>query len=166
MNVSNAVEKLKLYIYTSYKSTYQKIDSNIYRGHLRSLSTEIEDGIALFISGILSGYKVFIDPSIHIDGKNNRPDLLVVNNDNLVFAMIEIKSNMGWCRNASNVINNIIANNEKFSNKQFLECEFSRDEKQIVFYGKDVKLFLISFTNGNCSENKHEINKLYAKEKK
>ena len=162
MDINIAIEELKKYIYNSYKATSERIGPNIYRGHLRSLSTEIEDGIALFVSIILPKCKIFLDPSIHIDRKNNRPDLLVVNENNEVVAMIEIKSNMGWCRNAKGVIDGIINNDNKLSNAKSLYCEFSRESSQIVTYGNNVKLFLIALTDGNCSAKNHVNNKAYA----
>lgn len=72
---------------------------------------------------------------------------------------------MGWCRNAACVIDNMINNDTKFKNEQVLNCEFSREDKQKIFYGNNVKLFLISFTDANCSLKKHRENRLYAKNK-
>lgn len=95
--------------------------------------------------------------------KNNRPDLLVINEKNEVVAMIEIKSNMGWCRNAKDVIDNIVANDKKFQEVGMLRCEFSREDSQIVTYKDNVKLFLIALTESNCSSKKHQLNKVYAK---
>lgn len=163
MNKKDAIILLKEYINKSYSSINEKIGPNIYRGHLQSLSVEIENGIALFVSNILPGNKIFLDPSIHIDGKNNRPDLLVVNEAKEVVAMIEIKANMGWCRNAKSVIDDILLNNDKFIKEQLLYCEFSREESQSVTYNDKVKLFLIALTDGNCNEKHHKANKEYAK---
>ena len=165
MNIAESIEELKKYIYEAYRSTYKKIGNNIFRGHLRALSTEIEDGIALFVSNVLNDCKVFIDPSIYIDGKNNRPDILVINSDNVVVSMMEIKSNMGWCRNASNVIDSIISNDIKFKKERKLKCEFSMEEEHIITYDDNVKLFLISLTDGNCSAKNHMNNKAYSLEK-
>lgn len=163
MDIKTAIEETKKYIYKSYEATEMKIGPNIYRGHLRALSTEIEDSIALFVTNILPNCKAFLDPSIYLDGTNNRPDLLIVDENNDVFAMIEIKSNMGWCRNAKSVIDNIINNDLKFRNEGKLKCEFSREESQTIYYGDKVKLFLIALTDGNCSTKNHIINKQYAK---
>ncbi len=159
-----SIQKLKDFIYETYKSTKNTLSPNILRGHLRSLSTDIEDGIAMLIIDIMpNGYKVFLDPSIYVDGRNNRPDLMIVDSDNNVVAIVEIKANMGWCGDASSVINNLISNHNKFANKQKLVCEFSKTEKQEVCYCEKVKLFLVSFTDWNCCKEKHEKNKLYAK---
>lgn len=162
MDTKTAIDELKNYIYKSYKATYEKIGPNIYRGHLRALSTEIEDGIALFVSNILPDCKVFLDSSIHIDGKNNRLDILVINENNEVVAMIEIKSNMGWCRNAKWVIDDIVSNDSKFQAAANLHCEFSREDSKQVTYGDNVKLFLIALTDGNCTAKNHAANKAYA----
>lgn len=163
MDVRTAIDETKKYIYKSYESTQEKIGPNIYRGHLRALSTEIEDAIALFVTNVLPNCKAFLDPSIYLDGTNNRPDLLIVNEYDDVIAMIEIKSNMGWCRNAKSVIDNIMNNDLKFRNVGKLKCEFSREESQTIYYGEKVKLFLIAFTDGNCSTKNHIANKEYAK---
>lgn len=163
MDINNAIKNLKKYINSSYEETCKKIGPNILRGHLRVLSTDIEDGIALFISNLMPNHKVFLDSSIYINGKNNRPDLLVVNEDNEVVAMVEIKANMGWCRNAKNVIDDIVSNDDKFQRETELICVFSREDSQIVKYKNNVKLFLIAFTDGNCSKQKHQLNKAYAK---
>lgn len=163
MDTKEAITNMKENIYTSYAETYKKVGPNIFRGNLKVLSSEIEDAIALFISNIMPNHKVFIDPSIYIESEKNRPDLFVVNENNLVVAMCEIKSNMGWCRNAKNVINKIVENDKKFQNVCELKCEFSRENSQIVKYKDNVKLFLISLTDGNCSNKKHQLNKEYAK---
>lgn len=163
MELEYAIEKLKKYITDIYQNTGSKIGTNIYRGHLRSISTDIEDGIAVFISDIMpSNYKIYLDSSIHIDGKKNRPDLLVIDENNNVNAMIEIKANMGWCRDASEVIDDILISDSKFKEQKVLTCEFSREENQEIFYGENVKLFLVALTDGNCSARNHEANKLYA----
>ena len=76
--------------------------------------------------------------------------------------MIEIKSNMGWCRNAMQVIDDIVSNDNKFRAERNLYCEFSRENSQQVKYGDDVKLFLIALTDGNCTAKNHAANKAYA----
>lgn len=163
MKTEEAVQELKSYIEASYAKTMEPLAPGIVRGHLRSISTDIEDGIALFVSHVLpEGYKLLLDPSIHVDGVNNRPDLLVVDESNAVKAMIEIKANMGWCRNASGVLDDIVSNDAKFKSQGRLSCEFSKEETIEVFYGKGVKLFLVALTDSNCTEKKHIANKSYA----
>lgn len=163
MKTEEAVQELKSYIEASYAKTMEPLAPGIVRGHLRSISTDIEYGIALFVSHVLpEGYKLLLDPSIHVDGVNNRPDLLVVDESNAVKAMIEIKANMGWCRNASGVLDDIVSNDAKFKSQGRLSCEFSKEETIEVFYGEGVKLFLVALTDSNCTEKKHIANKAYA----
>ena len=163
MELNDAIEKLKKYIAGIYDSTGRKIGTNIFRGHLRSISSDVEDGIALFIADILSvNYSIFLDSSININGSNNRPDLLLVDGDNTVRAMIEIKANMGWCRNASAVIDDIKSNDIKFRTEKQLTCKFSREEEKNIIYGDNVILFLIAFSDSNCNGKNHKANKLYA----
>lgn len=75
---------------------------NITRGHLGTLSTEIEDDVAIFLLDILpAGYKAFVDCSVNIDGESHRPDILILDASNNVRFLVEVKTNMGWCRDAS-----------------------------------------------------------------
>ncbi len=163
MEIDAAINDLVSYIKKVYEQTNNKVGQNIYRGHLRSISTDIEDGIALFVSNILPDeYKFFLDSSIHVDGVNIRPDLLVVNDKNECYAMIEIKANMGWCRDATNVIDYIVSNHNKFIKETTLNCKFSKESTQSITYGLNTKLYLIALTDGNCNAERHENNKAYA----
>lgn len=163
--MKQAILELKNRIFGIYKSTQEPLNNNIYRGHLRSISTDIEDSIAVFISNLLpETYCLILDPSFYVDGKNNRPDLLIVNDKQEVIAMIEIKANMGWCRDAQWVLKDMVENNNKFISAKMLLCEISNGENKEVSYGSNVPMFLISLTDGNCSESKHEANKKTADE--
>ena len=162
MDISTAINNLKDNIKKIYVSSKETKNKNIYRGHLRSISTDIEDEIAYFIMSILSeGYKIYLDPSIYIDDQNHRPDLLILNNENEIKCLIEIKSNMGWCRDAKDVIKKISENDKLYKRERKLLCKFSTTENNDVYYN-DVKLFLISLTSGNCCNSNHEANKIKA----
>lgn len=151
------------YIEGIYNSTAKQRAHNIIRGHLRSISSDIEDGIAMFISKALpQDYKLFLDPTIHIDKKGNRPDLLIVDSQDKVAAMIEIKANMGWCRDAGPIIDKINEKDSQFRSKKKLKCEFSTQAAVEVSYEEGVKLYLLSLTDLNCPAQHHESNKLYA----
>ena len=164
MNKEEAIKGLKNYIETIYADTKNELKTNIYRGHSRSISTDIEDAIAIFISDILheDKYKILSDPSIYINHKKHRPDILVVDKNNEVILLIEIKAQMGYCRDASPVLNDMIKNNDMFKKEIQLECEFSKKEAITVLY-KNPKLLLVALTDGNCSKEKHIKNKDYAK---
>lgn len=163
MNKEEKIENLKTYIKTIYDETNKQLRPNIFRGHCRSICTDIEDALAIFLSEIISknDYKIFSDPSIYINRKNHRPDLLVVNQNNEVVFMIEIKANMCWCRDAKNVLDGMVDNDCIFKKQVNLKCEFSKGTTQNVIY-KNPKLLLVSLTNWNCSETRHAINKNYA----
>lgn len=164
-NIDREIDNLKESISEVFSVTKRQLKHNISRGHSRSISSDIEDNIALFISNILTeDYKIFLDPSIRVDSKNNRPDLLIIDENNHVVSMIEIKSNMGYCRVANGEIETIIANHNKFIEEGILFCKFSDAEEQVVNYNESVKLFLISLTSDNCSERNHINNKSYAEE--
>ncbi|MDY0214019.1 MAG: hypothetical protein RBS24_00610 [Bacilli bacterium] len=166
MNTDQAVNFLKQSIKTAFDDTKKKLQVNVFRGHSRSISTDIEDLITLFIAKVLpENYKFLLDASIHVNGKNNRPDLLIANQNNEVIAMIELKSNMGYCRDATNTINEIIENHNKFLNFNDLTCKFSDDDQQTVSYNQNVELFLVSLTSNNCSTENHQNNKIYAASK-
>ena len=164
MNKEEAIKGLKNYIETIYADTKKQLKTNIYRGHSRSISTDIEDAIAIFISDILheDKYKILSDPSIYINHKKHRPDILVVDKNNEVILLIEIKAQMGYCRDASPVLNDMIKNNDMLKKEIQLECEFSKKEAITVLY-KNPKLLLVALTDGNCSKEKHIKNKDYAK---
>ncbi len=170
MNYETYTNELKQYIYDAHKKTLGKISSNIYRGHVRSLSTDIENAIALFVSKLLPSHEIYIDPSVYVNKKTNRPDIIIVNNKKQVVAMLEIKTQMGYCRNAEPVINKIKALDKTFAQARNLVCKFSnvketttQNPKEIpVQYPENVKLFLISFTDNNCNQNNHTKNKEYA----
>lgn len=166
INIKNAIEELKQYIASIHKSATEILSPNIVRGHVKCISTEIEDGIALFVSRISTeNHTVLLDPTVPVNGEKHRPDLILLNKENEVEAMIEIEANMGWCRNAKSAIDNIVNNHYLFAQQRTLKCEFSRQETIQAIYKSNVKLFLISFTNGNCSPSKHALNKQYATEK-
>ena len=63
--------------------------------------------------------------------------------------MVGIKANMGWCRNASGVIQKILSEDLIFKNKRTINCEFSNNRSYDTSYSNNVKLFLISLTKGN-----------------
>lgn len=69
---------------------------------------------------------------------------------------------MGWCRNANEVINKLIDTDKLFKNKTKLCCKLSEENSRIVYYGNNVKLFLVSLTTGNCKEYYRKNNKEYA----
>ena len=159
----NSSKELIEYIEGAYKSTAKQLAHNITRGHLRSISSDIEDGIAIYISKALpQDYKLFLDPSINIDNRINRPDLLVVDSHDNVAAMIEIKANMGWCRDARPIIDKIVEKDNIFRSTKKLICEFSNKTIVEVSYEEGVKLYLISLTDKNCPVQHHEQNKQYA----
>lgn len=170
MNYETYTNELKQYIYDAHKKTLGKISSNIYRGHVRSLSTDIENAIALFVSKLLPSHEIYIDPSVYVNKKTNRPDIIVVNNKKQVVAMLEIKTQMGYCREANSVINKIKELDKTFKQTKNLVCKFSNVKEASaqnlkethIIYPNNVKLFLISFTDNNCSQENHTQNKEYA----
>jgi hypothetical protein len=166
MELNKAIESLKSDILSIYSQTKNSLKPNIYRGHSRSISADIEDCVTVFISNILpSEYKFFIDASVRLNGRSKRPDLLIVDQNNKVYAMVEIKANMGYCREASNEINKIIDNHNSSIELSNLVCKFSDRDEEEVEYSKDVKLFLISLTDSNNSSRNHSNNKIYATSK-
>jgi hypothetical protein len=83
--VDVAIDSLKKYIAAEFANTKKVIRHNLHRGHLRALSTEIEDGIAAFLSDILPlDYKIYVDASVRVGRKTHRPDILVIDNENQV----------------------------------------------------------------------------------
>lgn len=165
--VDEAMESLKKYIEGELKKTQTKIHPNMVRGHLRALSTEIEDGIAAFLMDILpDGYKAYVDASMRVGEKTHRPDILIIDNKNKVKALVEVKTNMGWCRNAECEIGKICDKHKEMFLKGNIPCKFSNAPQAEVCYSKDVPVYLVAFTSHNCRDISHEKNRKIADEKK
>lgn len=166
MDKNKIINELKKEIKNKYDKTRKAVGKKIFRGHSRCISTDIEDAIARFISKILSKYKIFLDPSISIKGTIYRPDLLVINQKNEVVAFMEIKARMGYCRDATKVLDKMLKYDKIFENKETLTCKFSdkKTKDKTVMYPKNkVKLFFVSLSSNNCSN--HINNNTYARNK-
>ena len=160
MEVDTAIETLKSYILEEFKKTKVKERPNMVRGHLRALSTEIEDGIAAFLIDILpEGYKAYVDSSVRVGKKTHRPDILIIDENDNVKALVEVKTNMGWCRNATSEIDKILFKHNEMVRKGTITCKFSNDPTVSVNYSSDVPVFLVAFTNDNCGIDKHKKNR-------
>ena len=138
MENNKAIETLKENIKKIYKKTQKQIDENIYRGHSRCISVDVEDEIAKYILQLLpKRYKLFLDPSISINEKLYlpkkkkiyRPDLLVINENAEVTAFIELKAIMGYCRDATDVINKMVEYDKDFKKEKKLKCTFPDESK-------------------------------------
>lgn len=159
--MKDSIETLKTSINNVFNATKQSTRHNIWRGHSRSISTDIEDNIAILIAEELpENYKLYIDPSIYIGGKIHRPDLVVSNENDEVIFVIEIKANMGWCRDATAVIDSMVNNHSNFLAAGLLDCKLSSGDRFRLKYQNNVKLFLIALTDANGG--KYESNKKIA----
>lgn len=165
-NIGKLTNKLKNNIFKAWKETKKNIGDNIFRGHARSISSDVEDAIAVFTSSVLKNkFEIYIDPSVTVNKKTNRPDFLIIKNNEVV-ALAEIKSNMGYCRNATDVIDKIYEMNEIFKNAGTIKCKFSNQDLKIVKYSKNTKLLLITLTSQNGGKSESiEKNINYAKNK-
>lgn len=167
-NLDEEIKAFKKRICEVYNSTKEFRKANIYRGHLRSISSDIEDCIAEFLISILPDeYKIFIDSSIYIDKKTHRPDILILDSGNNVKALVEVKSNMGWCRDASNVMSDICVNRGIYERERNLTCSYlnNDDREKLNVKYSNVPIFLVALTGQNSSDNLHKKNKITAKEK-
>ena len=166
MKENDAIKILIDKISTAYKNEDKKLhemaEQGIIRGHRTAMSATIEDNIALLIKNVLpDNYKIFIDPSITINKKTYRPDIMIINNKQHVKAMLEIKANIGYCRNAKKELKKLENKHKKFYKCTKLKCSLSEKE---VIYSKNTKCFFIVYSSDNCGDKEnHEINKLYAK---
>lgn len=157
-----SIQQLVNNIHSIYMATKKPISNNVWRGHSRSISADIEDQIALMIADSLpNGYELYLDPSVTINGRLHRPDLIIVDPNKNVSAIIEIKANMGWCRDASNVINNMVALNQSFCNAGRLTVR-TLSKVDTVTYSNTVKMFLISLTDNNCGDSAYSNNQAIA----
>lgn len=150
--------------------------SHIFRGHVSSMSSIVEDEIAQFILKVTSKkWKIFLDSSISIKlnqkrAKTFRPDMLLLDEKGNVKAVFEIKTSMGYYRDAVEVIDKLVAMQRAFIIKQNLQCSFSRKgkEKPIkneVKYQKNAQCFIITYSDNACKEKYHKQNKEKAKRK-
>lgn len=176
MRIEQAIEILKKRVKKVYNKSRCQVSKRIYRGHSANMSAAIENEIALFLQNILpKNYEFYIDPSIKID-KTHRPDILIIDNKKIdnkknVKAIIELKSNIGYCRNAKEVLSKLKSIHNIFIKKKDLTCSFSlKDEsdKSItkkISYPKNTKCFFVIYTGRNCPEKYHKNNREIAKKK-
>ena len=163
MKMKNSINSFKQRISYIFEQTKEQLKPNIFRGSSRSVSSDVEDNVALLISEMLpKNYKFFLSPSIRVNRKNNKPDLLIVDDEHNVLLMVEMKTNMGYCRDAEEVLNKQHNLHETFCAEKKLICKFSDGNEFQVAYTKNVKLFLISMSSRNCSPERHKANKSYA----
>lgn len=151
--------------------------SHILRGHISSMSSIIEDEIAQFILKVTSKkWKIFLDSSISIKlnqkrAKTFRPDMLLLDEKGNVKAVFEIKTSMGYYRDATEVIDKLIDMHTAFIKECNLKCSFSRKGKNKSLhkeakYQKNVKCFIITYSDNACDNRHHEQNKTNARRKR
>lgn len=156
------IMELKSNIKRVFEETKKPLKDNILRGHSRSISTDIEDNIALFISELLpSNYQLLLDPTITIEGKQNRPDLIIIDEKKKLFAIIELKANTGYCRVANSALDNLFSFRNQLSRESTFKCGFSSGEMVEVKYTDQARLFFVSLTDWNNNEKNHISNKEY-----
>lgn len=172
MNIKASIEELTNNVKEEYKKKLDnfkdmKDDSKIIRGHLSPMSTAIENAIALFVQNITSKkYKIFLDPSISISAnkgrsKTYRPDLLLVDSKHRVKAILEIKANMGYCRNAGQTLSKLNKLHKIFLKEKNLDCSFSqlKDHISVTYCVPNKNLFLVAFTSQNDGGKSQKIKK-------
>ena len=137
--------------------------NNIFRGHIPSVSSIIENEIALFLREELNKkYKYYIDYGI----QKHRPDLLVVDENNTIKYIIEIKSNIGYCREIKgDYLKKLKEERELFRKNEIINISYTtKDGKKAtkneveVKGNPDVKMFFIILTSDNASLKYHENN--------
>ena len=181
MHQKNAISELKNNVKTTYNKELHAIRklekvNNILRGHIPSMSSMVEDEIAKFILKVTSQkWKIYLDSSISVKTNQNktktfRPDMLLLDEKGNVKAIFEIKTSMGYYRDAIKVIEKLINMHKAFIKTQYLLCSFSRKGKekaikQEVIYQKDVQRFIITYSDNACDEKHHTQNKANAKKK-
>lgn len=161
LELNKNIDSLKQNIKQIELEVSKQLSSTIYRGHKRTIATDVEDQIAIFLDNLCKNQcEIFLDPSIHIN-KTHRPDILIVNQGQCV-AMIEVKVNMGWCRDARGCIDKLKNLHQLFYNQHHLTCKFSNSNTKKIIYDEDVQLFLVSLSSVNISPKKIQDNINYA----
>jgi len=160
--MEKAIEKLIKKLRENYDNNGiidRKYDNKIIRGHKVAMSSIIENELAIFLSEILDEkYQFLIDWTVN----NRRPDLLIINTENNKCELIiEIKSNMGYCRKLSqSQLNDLVNEREMFKNSITIKSkESNKDNPQSISGNKNIKLIFVSSTSDNSSEENHITNK-------
>lgn len=104
------------------------LETQVFRGHVESMSVYFEDEFTKFISEVLNdkSYKFYIDYTIG----TRRPDLLITKNNKLV-ACIELKCNMGYCRDNVKKINESVKEVKTLMDKEELQIFSTRQIKYL-----------------------------------
>ena len=78
-NIDKLTNELKDNISKVWRETKENIGDNIFRERTRSISSDVEDAIAVFTSSVLENkFEIYIDPSVTVNKKINRTDFLII----------------------------------------------------------------------------------------
>ena len=119
-------------INNNYKVLNYKIDKNIWRNTRIAMGNCVENEIAKLVNSILKrrDYKYIIDAQLYYGEKNPiRPDILVVDKDNIIRYMFEIKSQMGYCRDTE--LEDYKSNQDKLCKAKLIKYNRIQFEKGI-----------------------------------
>lgn len=140
---------------------------NIKRGMAKVSSGYIEDLFALYFAKKRKKDDLYlIDKITSIKfSKNGRsttfkPDLSVINDDNILMEYFDIKTNLGWNRDIDNYVkkkNDFIT---KIKGRKGW-IRFSKDEVLEIKFSNDLKYKMVVIHGGNINEVQIEANKKY-----
>ena len=161
------INELKINIERQYDKLLLQEDIKkncIIRGHVPTVSCMVENEITNFLSDLIKkDYIFYIDCTVN----KKRPDLLVVNKEtNKCELIIEIKSNMGYCRkinDASKFIKELeyFKKNDKIKVTYYEYTGGNKESKyQIISKNDDVKMIFLVLTSDNCNEENHIYNRI------
>ncbi len=135
-----SINKLINYIKKKYNDLEEEMiyiggNKNINRHTRLSMSGYVENAIAILIDDILSKkgkkYNYLVDVQLIVDKKTYRPDIIIYDDNNVIYGMVEVKAQLGYSGNfnkdnsfivrENNIINgrSIMAKDRKISDKIF-----------------------------------------------
>jgi hypothetical protein len=165
---TKAIDKLINYIVEKYNNLeMDKIDnkSNIRRYTRPIMSNYVENGIAIFMNEILKEKKLnyYIDTQLSVGEKQPlRPDIIVYDDNNVIHAIVEVKSQIGYAGDfTKDAYNKKIEKIKHASNNGKLKI--SRDDMYFTVSKKclDFVVVLMSSNSHDNFDNFKDVNSYF-----
>jgi hypothetical protein len=137
----------------------------IRRGQAKVSSGYIEDLFALYLAKKIDNHSLefFVDKVTSLKFSKNgkattfKPDLSIINEENVLTDYFDVKTNLGWNREIENYIkkkNDFIM---KIKGKQGW-ITFSKDEKKNISFSDNLKYKMVVIYGGNINQEQLKIN--------
>lgn len=132
----------------------------VLRGKSRPIYSICEDILAYFIASNIEGINILVNQSLRYANKNIIPDLSVIR-DGVLTCLIELKQDLGWCRNLHDSIDRFEAEISELvmAGSVLAKNSFSKDQDQEYNVSPDLKRCIAVISDLNISKDKLEENK-------